>query len=288
MKSMTTLITTVTLAAAIPFTSMKAQPYIDLINIRNVASPDMGPTSRDQNATTLNYFNISATLPVRFNNGKDAIIASPFFERWHSEVGPVKDYSNYHYGLGLPIALLKSIPDSKWTVLTMVTIRMNDAKISTAGQYQIGGAVIGAFYRKNPHLTYKFGAYINGEFFGLFIIPLVGIDWQINERTNLFGILPASLTFERKLGNHFYGGAVLRTFTNSYHDAGPNYMRIDENQLGLYMDFYASKHLVLNLETGHSILRKIRGGTKYDIRENWNASDNFYFKVGLDYRIRLR
>ena len=84
---------------------------------------------------------------------------------------------------------------------------MNDAVINQYGEYQFGGYAI-ANYKKNARLTYKMGVYINGDFFGLFVIPLLGIDWQINEKDNLFGVLPASLNYEHKLNNHFYTGAV--------------------------------------------------------------------------------
>ncbi|MFI5152526.1 MAG: DUF6268 family outer membrane beta-barrel protein [Chitinophagales bacterium] len=269
------------------FSSAESQPYIDLINVRYIGSPGNNSTSKEKNATTLNYLSVSATLPFQFKNKKDAIILTPFFERWESQVNSRDNYSPYHYGLVLPIAFLKSIPDSRWSILTMPIVRMNDAVIDTKSSWQFGGALI-ASYKKNDQLTYKFGAYVNGEFFGLFLIPLVGIDWKINDRNNLFGVLPASLTFEHKLNNHFYSGAVFRTFTNSYRDYDPNYWRVDENQLGIFLDSYLGSHFVLNLELGHSLFRKIRSGEKYEVNDNWNAEDGFYFKFGIAYRIRFR
>jgi hypothetical protein len=265
-----------------------AQPYIDLFNGKYVSSPAIGPTSSGRNATQLDYFNAGATLPIQFRNKRDALILSPFVERWSTTVENVKSFNQYHYGIVMPVSLLKTIPSTQWSLLLMAIVRMNDALISTDAQWQIGGAVVGTQYKKSAHLTYKFGVYFNGEFFGLFVIPLVGIDWQINDRTNLFGILPASLTLERKMMNRLYIGAVVRTYTNSYHDNGNQYIRIDENQLGAFVDIYASKHVVINLESGHSLFRKIRNGTKYDIKTNWNVSDNFYFKCSLAYRLRLR
>ena len=265
-----------------------AQPYIDIINCRVVKSPDMGSAGKNKNATELNYFNVSATVPVPFKNKKDVIVFSPFFERWSSTVASVNVCNQFHYSVALPVSLIKSIPGSSWTLLTTGIIRMNDMTISTSGKWQFGGALFAANYRKNKNLVYKLGLYINGEFFGLFIIPLVGIDWRINDKTNLFGVLPASMTLERKLGDHFYTGITLRTFTNSYHDSGATYFRIDENQLGAFFDYYITKHIVLNVEAGHSILRKIRSGIKHEESFNWNARDNPYFKVMLAYRIRTK
>ena len=247
------------LAAAIPADVLFAQPYLDLINVRYINSPDIGKVGKDKNPTRLDYFNISTTIPIEFKNKLDAFILSPFFERWSSQVQSISNFSEYHYGLALPLSFLKTIPNSNWSVLTTAIVRMNDENINREGQWQFGGILLGS-YHANKDLTYKMGIYLNSEFFGLFVIPLLGIDWQINDRTNLFGVLPASLTLEYKLGRQFYTGAVFRTFTNSYHDTGPNYIRIDENQLGFFLDYYPAKKILLNLEAGHSILRKIRSG----------------------------
>jgi len=265
-----------------------SQPYIDVVNVRLVKSPDITQPSKDRNSTTLDYFNVSTTLPFFLVNKKDAIVLSPFFEKWSSTVSGVDLCNQVHYGVALPVSLLKTIPHSTWSLLTTAIVRMNDMRITSDGKWQFGGAVLASNHLQNKNLTYKFGVYFNGEFFGLFIIPLLGIDWKISERTNLFGVLPASLTLEHKLNKHFFSGVTFRTFTNSYHDSVQKYWRIDENQLGVFADYYINKHIVLNLEAGYSLFRKIRSGAKDNITYNWNASDNPYFKLSLAYRIRTR
>ena len=264
-----------------------SQPYIDLVNFRYINSPDIGKVGKNKNPTRLDYFNISTTIPIQFKNKQDALVLSPFLERWSSRVQSISGFSEYHYGLVFPVSFIKTIPRSKWSLLTTAIFRMNDADINRQGQWQFGGALL-ASKNINKDLTYKLGVYINSDFFGLFIVPLLGIDWRINERTNLFGVLPASLTLEYKLASKFFSGLVFRTFTNSYYDAGPNYIRIDENQLGIFLDYYLTKSVLLNLETGHSILRKIRSGEWHDVHNSWNADDDIYFKFSIAYRFRFR
>ncbi|PWT70730.1 MAG: hypothetical protein C5B59_20215 [Bacteroidetes bacterium] len=266
---------------------IKAQPFIDLLQARYVYSPHTGDVPKDKHSTELNYLNIGATIPFQFKNKQDALLLSPFFERWESKVDSSPDYNSYHYGLVLPISFVKTIAHSNWSLLATGIVRMNDAVIDSKSKWQVGGLLL-ANYHANPKVTYKFGFYANGEFFGLFLIPLVGIDWKINEKNNLFGVLPASMNYEHQLTRRFYAGFCFRTFTNSYHDSEGNYWRIDENQLGLFTDNYVGKRFVINLEGGYSLFRKIRTGSYHDVTYNWNAENNFYFKCMLAYRIRLR
>jgi hypothetical protein len=62
---------------------------------------------------------------------------------------------------------------------------------------------------------------------------------------------------------------------------------VDENQVGIFADWYVSGKVVFNIEAGHSVFRKIRTGTKNKARTDWQANDNMYLKFGLAYRIRF-
>ena len=262
-------------------TAAIAQPYIDLVNFRYTASPGFKPSA---GSTILNYANVSFNLPLKFKN-TDVLIISPFAEKWTAEIEPEHPKQSY-YGLGLPVSYLKNFKGSNTSVITIAILRMNDEQIDNQGKLQVGGAAL-MFMKKKETLTWKFGLYVNGDLFGVFIMPLAGIDWKINEKSNLFGILPANLTYERKLGKKTYSGFTFRTFTNSYaKDTG--YWRVDENQLGAFMDFYLTKNLVLNAEAGSSVLRKIRTGVERKAKETWNVNDNIYFKISLAFRMRFR
>ncbi|HQW85048.1 MAG TPA: hypothetical protein PK987_11320, partial [Ferruginibacter sp.] len=63
---------------------------------------------------------------------------------------------------------------------------------------------------------------------------------------------------------------------------------IDENQLGLYLDAYLSKSIVLNMEVGHSLFRKVRTGVKDVFISDAGVNDNFYFRISLAYRVRFK
>ena len=223
------------------------------------------------------------------------IVFSPFYERWNIDIQSV-DLPNSIHSLALPVSFVKPLT-RQWALTTTIITRWNGyGKKIFDNSFQIGGAAL-ATYKKSRNLSYKFGIYYNNEFSGTFIMPLLGIDWQINEKNNLFGVLPGHLVFENKVNKKLYWGVSFRAITNTYQ-AGyvnrsliPKYLRIEDNQLSVFADIWLDKKIVLNLEAGHSIFRDFKLGIenadeKYYFTEKVN--DDLLLKVSLAYRLRLR
>ena len=231
----------------------------------------------------MDFFGIGTNLPVQLNHKKDAFIFSPFFETWSSKIN--SNNRQTYSSVALPVSLSKIIPNTKWSLLLTGIVRMNDSSINKKTMMQVGGAFI-VSNKRSEKLTWKLGLYVNNELFAVFVMPLAGIDWKINTRNNLFGVLPGNLTYEHKINEHFFYGANFRAITNSYAKTN-SYWRIDENQLGLYLDTYFNKNLVLNIEGGHSLFRKIRTGIKDVSKYDANVKDNLYFKISFLYRVRF-
>ncbi len=88
--------------------SATAQPYVDIAKLKYTNSPNTGFLNQNKNDVKLHYFSFETNLPLQFNNKKDAVIFSPFFENWSSKINNTKR-QNY-YGLALPVTLSKTIP----------------------------------------------------------------------------------------------------------------------------------------------------------------------------------
>ena len=145
-----------------------------------------------------------------------------------------------------------------------------------------------AGYAIRPKQKFRAGVYVNNEFFGLYVVPLIGTDWRIDDKNYLFGVLPGRLTLEHQWSDHFYSGVTFRAITNSYRLSNGQYLRLDDNQLSLFMDYYLSKHICVTLEPGYGLLRKLRLGTdkkEYDQEVEWG--DGPFIKLSASYRIRL-
>ena len=274
-----------------PSATMIAQPYLDLGQVTFWTSPGENnqPKKFNQLRTQLN-------LPIINKKDSSVFLINPVWEeRWilvndtsrNVNIRGLITWFTYTHRLG-----------KKWSLMVAAIPRwVGEPSVQFSEGFQMGGAAL--LIRKfRPGLQLKAGVYYNREFFGNFFLPLVGIDWQINKKMNLFGILPGSLTFEHRLTDRLAWGSAIRTFTNSHRLVEgslvqfEDYIRINDVQLGIYSDFYLTKKIVFNIEAGHTLLREFssakEGLTGKDNLTVLANKDNFYFKASLQYRLRFR
>jgi len=269
------------------------QPYLDILNVRYQFSPEKGLFRQHNTASDFTYLNISLNLPYQFKRDSSILVFSPYAEKWDVTLSDTTEMGITVNSLILPLTYIRPV-SAKWTLSFTAIPRWNgNNKNRFENNFQMGMAVL-ASYRKNQTLVYKMGLYYNKEFSGPFFMPLLGIDWQLDSRNNVFGVLPGSLVFEHKSSRRLYWGVSFKAITNSYHTIltpGTNYLRIDENQLSVYTDMYLAPKIVLNLEAGHSIFRRMRLGLDGKTKDYYykdRINDGYLFKASLAYRIRFR
>ena len=276
---------------------LHSQPYLDLVKIDYTYSPLKGINEK-ANPLQSNYLNANINLPIELKKGGDAIILNPFFE---NKEGKVSTNDFHVMSEGALLGFLKRDIIKNWNLLAGFIVRQNtEAGQNLQDDWQYGGVLLST-WKKTQNLSFKFGLYYNKEFFGNYFMALVGIDWQINPKTNLFGVLPGSMTLDHRTSERFHYGFTFRALTNSYRlqtenacaegdCTAKNYLRIDDNQLGIFGDVYLSKKIVLTGETGYTILRRYRYGFKGETANDKTdyKADNFYFRASLAYRFWLR
>jgi hypothetical protein len=271
---------------------LKAQPYLDLLNVQNTVGSNINFLKNDN---TLVHFNASLNMPLKLNKeGSKLLLLNPFFEKW--EVNTISNTNNIFKSaasrfqlnsFGMPIGYLTKL-NTKWKLLTVFIPRTSlgkdnmDITIPSLKFNQFGGYALSTYeYKKS--VKFKFGLYFNKEYGRKLILPLAGIDWKINDKNLLFGVLPDKMIYEHKVNKVFYYGAIFESLSSSYKSYDTNhFVRVDDNRLGAYTDLYALKHFVIRLEAGHTILRKI----KTDMMEI-PIQDGFYCKIQANFRIRF-
>ena len=271
--------------------SLVAQPFLDLGHVTYWTSPggNNEPKKFDQ-------LRIGATLPIVSKKDSSVFVFNPLWEeRWIQ-----KNDASRNVNLRAFVSLISYTRNlnNKWSLMVAAIPRWNgEPTVQFSEGFQMGGLFL-VTRKFRPGLHVKAGMYYNKEFFGNFFLPLLGIDWKINDKMNLFGILPGNMVFEHKFREKLAWGGVFRTFTNSYRIVEgslvgfDNFVRVNDIQAGIYGDFYITKKVVFNLEAGHTIFRNISSAVEGESGKNnlhsLAESDNFYFKASLQYRLRFR
>jgi hypothetical protein len=263
----------------IVWSNVSAQPYFDIAGLSgwNIISSD----EKDPDEY---YGNISLAIPVSLDE-KNILAFTPFYERRFLEAWSGTQI-NMH-STTLPVTFLTHNQDTSYSISLTFIARSNSTDFRFNGDvFQVGGAVVNTV-RINNKLKLKFGLYYNREFFSDFFIPLAGLEWKINSRTNFFGVFPNLLKFEYRLNKGVYTGVSFKSITNSYRigSDGNDYYKIEDNHFFLFTDIYLPGKFVLGLEAGHTIFRKFN--SRNTTPDYSFSGEGFILKAGFFYRIRL-
>jgi hypothetical protein len=273
-----------------------SQPFVDIVSLNcQTYSSTYKDSARWKNKTDDYFFNFF--LPKEFKNGNTFLLRLNT-EMISSTITPDSSYSSKLYNVSLPIGFQFLSKNKKWKTLTMVMPKIaSDFKDAVNSyDYQLGGVFLETFV-PNEKLKIKAGLYYNREAFGDFFMPLVGIDWKVSDRINLYGILPSNYKVEiTVVKNKIYTGLNFKSLTRSFRlskEQGNDYVRYNEMQVKLFLDCFVYKKILLFAEVGYSI-------GKNPLQFKYNTSEPTYinpiytplksypvFNIGIAYRIRM-
>ncbi len=263
-------------------TEAGSQPYVDPVQIRYTYAF----RNSHGDATPFIHFWAGTDIPVKLKENT-YLLLSPYFEQWRIDSAEKEKIMPLVQSVAFPVGLILPVHDSRWTLNVVPVVRWNGEKPFSEKTFQFGSALFASWARK-PEQKFRLGIYLNNEFFGLFVMPLFGTDWRIDDRNYLFGLLPGRLTYEHQWSKNIYGGFSFRAITNSYRLKNGQYLRLDDNQLSAYMDLYLLKNLCITIEPGYGIIRKMRTGInnrKYFTDRDFG--DGPFIKLSCSYRVRF-
>jgi hypothetical protein len=252
-----------------------AQPFID------IASAGFHQWSESGDAPAASWVTSHVSVPATL--GDDILLTTAAFEQY--------EHSDFRvYGVSLPVAYVWKVND-RWKMTGSVIPRLSsDMEAVSSDDYQLGGAVL-ATRKGSDFFSFKFGAYYNSEFFGFFMLPLAGVEWKINDRLHLGGILPRKMVLEYKAApGRIHLGGLFRSVTNSFRTLPGSYIRISDNQVRFFVDAYLFANIVMNAEMGYSVFRKYKagsrsGGTNDEVE--LSSGDRPLFRLSVAYRVRF-
>jgi len=274
--------------------TIKAQPFADIASFSYQRFSAPYKDFDSQKNRTDNYF-LNFFIPKEFKNG------NVFLLRLNSEYLNTTHISSYNYAvtsISLPIGFQLVTKNKKWkTVLMAIPKIASDFRDKTDKlDLQMGGIFLQNFVY-NDQLKIKAGLYYNREAFGNFFMPLVGVDWRATDRINFYGILPTNYKVEFNLiKNKLYTGLNFKSYTRSFRlsqNENNDYVRYNEIQLKLFLDYFVYKKILLFGELGYA-LGKSPVQYQYNTDQQTLISPVFaqvknglVFSIGVAYRVRL-
>jgi hypothetical protein len=266
-----------------------AQSFVDIANVSFYKSRPTNLFSNDNQSFYSKSFSVNVNLPIKIDSN-NLISFNPVVDR-HNYQLKTSTYSTRYLGLTAPLFFVHHWKNANWKTSVGFIFRNNsiDEPSPNKNSFQYGGVLLNTFGKKE-NLKFKFGVYANTEFFGLYVMPLLGIDWRVNKKLNVFGVLPSSMTVEYKINRRVSSGLVFKGGTASYRIEDEFFFRLDDNYLKVFVDVYLTHRIVLFAEYGHSVLRKIRSGKRINGETVYltnNEANGYQLRFGFAYRIRL-
>jgi hypothetical protein len=237
------------------------------------------------------YKDFSAAHPILIKTG---IRYQGLFLSGEQNIG-----SNEFQSITVPLLLNYSL--SRTTSISFVGLATigSDLKRSIGAEDILYTAGVRIGFR--PSKSFRYGitlAYIS-NYSGKFLLPLPDIDWTINNKLSLTGIIPARASLKYKLSEMQSLGITASLNGSMYRlndEAKDQYLHLQQNSAGLIYDLKLSQRWKLNLVAGHTFSQRLEtfninqkvpfdGFTKLNDRVS-NISyrqNSFIFQSGISY-----
>lgn len=280
-----------------------SQKYVDLVQLHYQKT---GQNKFENSAakTTIEELSLNITLPLKINENT-AIITGLSADKYTADItgfGDKATLSSYVLKAGV-----NTTHSDKWNATYLLMPQLaSDFKGKNEGNFQLGAAVLYS-YKKHENLKYKLGFYYNGDKFGTFMVPLIGLYYKKNKfETNL--LLPHTADVNYSITNSLYFGmnfkATVKSFNlaKPYLSTGNEYLEQKSSEALGYIGYKFKNGIILKAQIGHSFGRTY-GIFKEKDKIDWtfgaiqpgegpkqlnpDFADGILFKVQMVYRFHL-
>lgn len=264
-----------------------SQPYCDVVNIRyqNYLS----------NNTT--QYLAESLLPLKLKDQNYLLLGSNY-NRIQFHGSRLENFSLFVGGvINLPLSPKDSSAGTNWSSMFLLIPKFGSAPITFNSNSFQPSSVFLLMNQVSSTLKLKFGLYYSREFFGHFYIPLLGYEWKVSDRLNMFGILPASANMEYMIKDNLYTQLKFKSTTASYIQnplESGNFIREGHKfwghtQFTGSLEYYIKKYILLYIEVGRTAWVQYNSfeGSSIAIIQPYNFIDeSIFINIGTALRVR--
>lgn len=278
------------------------QQIFTIAEANYMLSPNNSYVQKDTNSNA-QFFSGFVTAPIVINE-KSTILSGIRGNSWKVKYLPEQIWPTTYYSLGLSLGYNHKFNENKSFLFILLPRLNSDYRYINSNALQL--AVFTTYSKRSSEkFLWKVGMYFSTEFFGPFVVPLFGLNWDINSKLNITGDLPIYAKIKYKVGNSFSTGLGYIALVSSYRLTG----EFDDAYTSRYaIEPYAFaevkflKQLFFNAKFGYTMGRRYPVYEKDD-RLDWQLSfikfgddrtqlnpeiqDNFFFEIGLSFKVEV-
>ena len=277
------------------------QGYIEGVNISYEHMPMKVKTPSGEQKFTGNNLKIGTTIPLFLNPNKSKyLIVGGNLEAFNfSGTHPdfeVKRVYSISPTLGYSTMVSKSF---NLTALLMPT--MNSDYKNVKGSDIKFAAIVRGSWKVSETMTWKAILGYRRQFYGPQYVALVGMDWKVNDKWQLYGDIPHNLTASYAVNEKVNTGFNLFVQNSTYRlDNQDRYFEYNTVNPGLFAERYISSKWAVRATAAYTLIRNMEIYNKTDKADgfvdfyelgdrnnpiNPEVSKGMSFKIGLSYRI---
>ncbi|MGB0851182.1 MAG: hypothetical protein ACPGTP_08035 [Bacteroidia bacterium] len=241
-----------------------AQDYVDLVKTEYTSTPQ-NQFDSSMNSTQLEKMSVDLTAPIQLKNG-NAILTGFAYGRVNTSFfdgGSNEPVSSYLLKIGMNI---KHSDNWSGTYLLLPKLASDFDGGITDEDFQIGALAL-AKKKKSENMIYKFGAYMNADKFGPFLVPLFGFYYQKN-KLEMDVIVPSYAKINYSVTPKITAGVNWRATVRSYNLNKPRvtnalvttpfYMHHLSNEVAAHVGYEPIKGVIVRGVAGMSLGRSFR------------------------------
>jgi hypothetical protein len=278
-----------------------SQGYVEGVNIGYEHMPmKIKLPSGDQKFTGSN-FKIGTSIPVFLTPNKSKyLIVGGNLEAFNFS-GTHPDFEVKRVYSVSPTLGYSTMVSKKFNVTALLMPTMNSDYKTIKGSDIKMAAIVRGSWKVSEDLTWKAIIGYRQQFYGPQYVALVGMDWKVNEKLQVYGDLPHSLTTSYAVNEKVNTGFNLFVQNSTYRlDNQDRYFEYNTVNPGLFLERYISSRWAIRATGAYTLIRNMEIYNKtdkakgfidfYELGERQNpinpeVSSGLSFKVGLSYRI---
>ncbi len=269
-------------------------------------SYNLAPGSKYENPdlkSNIGYLSGVLNLPV-LSTGKATFLAGMRSNIWSVNYDTEQQWPANFYSLGLTLTYNQKFSNNNSFLFVFIPRYNSDLLNSSSEAWQFGFL---SYYTKRSSEKYlwKVGAYVNTEFFGFFVVPIYGIDWNITSRWSLTGDIPIWAKVNYKASEKLNLGFSYMALVSSYRLTGEfnnDYISRFAIEPVIYAETPIVKNFYLKGKIGYTLGRDYPVYDRDDKLDwklsmvefgdertplNSNIKDGMFFEISIAYKVDI-